>query len=294
MTWKPFSQRYGYVPVSDVLIRETITDEIKNAIINCFYVFRKQIWDYEASRLEDVHYEDIERYLWTHFLNLRLDDFYSYGFGGPKHNFATMKVFENHKTEWYIFLDLIEEVLKFMITTIKSRKLKDTKLLVNNFIHNINSEFSRLNYAYRIIDNLVVEVNSNIEIQTLETAIQKSSDNVRDHLQKALEHYSERPNPDLRNSIKESISAVEAICRDLTGEITLGKALKKLEQNGVQIHSMLQSSFERLYVYSNDEQTGIRHALMGDSDKFVPTKSEAYYMLVTCSAFVNYLRMKQS
>jgi hypothetical protein len=96
----------------------------------------------------------------------------------------------------------------------------------------------------------------------------------------------------VRNSIKESISAVEAVCRELTGDTTLGQALKHLEDKGVVIHKMIKDEFTKCYVYTNDPNSGIRHALMDDDGTYVPTKDEAYYMLVTCSAFVNYLRRK--
>lgn len=42
------------------------------------------------------------------------------------------------------------------------------------------------------------------------------------HLNKALELYAQRPIEDYRNSIKESISAIEVYCREITGEKTLG------------------------------------------------------------------------
>ena len=111
-------------------------------------------------------------------------------------------------------------------------------------------------------------------------------------MQKAIEHYSKRPNPDVRNSIKESISAVEAVCRELTGDVTLGKALNHLESKGIVIHKMLKDEFTKFYVYTNDANSGIRHALMDQDGTYVPSKDEAYYMLVSCSAFVNYLRRK--
>lgn len=47
------------------------------------------------------------------------------------------------------------------------------------------------------------------------------------HLTKALSLLSDRNKPDYRNSIKESISAVEATCKSLTGISTLDKALSK-------------------------------------------------------------------
>ena len=48
------------------------------------------------------------------------------------------------------------------------------------------------------------------------------------HLEKALILISNRESPDYANSIKESISAVEAICSEILGKSdTLGSALKK-------------------------------------------------------------------
>lgn len=101
-----------------------------------------------------------------------------------------------------------------------------------------------------------------------------------------------RPTPDYRNSIKESISAVEALCRGIISENTLGDALKKLEKNGVTIPVFLKSGFEKLYVYTNNEKTGIRHALMDDAE--TPQYDEAKFMLVACSVFVNYFQGKRS
>ena len=51
------------------------------------------------------------------------------------------------------------------------------------------------------------------------------------HLQQSIALLAQKPNPDYRNSIKESISAVEALCIAVTGDpkATLGQALKTLE-----------------------------------------------------------------
>ena len=82
----------------------------------------------------------------------------------------------------------------------------------------------------------------------------------------------------------------EQICRNITGETTLDKAIARLEAKGVVINSEMKKGFAKLYYYTNDEATGIRHALMDDGN--VPTSDEAIYMLVVCSAFVNYLTKK--
>jgi len=83
---------------------------------------------------------------------------------------------------------------------------------------------------------------------------------------------------------------VEAICEIITGikgkEASLGKMLKKIEENGVMIHSGLKSAFIILYGYTSDAN-GIRHA--GDIGGASSTFEEAKFILVSCSAFINYL-----
>lgn len=165
--------------------------------------------------------------------------------------------------------------------------------IVDEFSRQLNFEFERHKFAYRVIGKEIVEITSKNEIVSIETALATSSKNVQLHLNKALELYSLRPIGDYRNSIKEAISAVEAFCRDKTGERTLGQALKHLENNGVLIPSLLKSAFDKLYAYTNQPDTGIRHALMDDEGKYTPSSDEALFMLISCSAFINYLNSKK-
>lgn len=65
-----------------------------------------------------------------------------------------------------------------------------------------------------------------------------------------------------------------------------------MEDKGLKIPSVLRKAFENLYGYTNDEKTGIRHSLMDESAQYVPGAEEALYMLITCSAFINYLNSK--
>src|SRR5690606_13229916 len=102
---------------------------------------------------------------------------------------------------------------------------------------------------------------------------------------------SNREHPDYRNSIKESISAVEAISKQIAGDskTTLGKALSKIERKGqVDLNPSLKSGFSSIYGYTNDAD-GIRHALMGTSNL---EAEDAKFMLISCSAFINYLIVK--
>jgi len=54
------------------------------------------------------------------------------------------------------------------------------------------------------------------------------------------------------------------------------------------LHSDLKHAFQKLYGYTNDSE-GIRHALMEEQTLDV---EDAKFMLVSCSAFVNYLVVK--
>lgn len=55
---------------------------------------------------------------------------------------------------------------------------------------------------------------------------------------------------------------------------------------------MLKVAFDKLYAYTNQPDTGIRHALMDDEGKYTPSREEALFMLVSCSSFLNYLNAK--
>ena len=178
-----------------------------------------------------------------------------------------------------------------------SVKAKDNNYglnLIYLFELKINEFFKRLNYSYKIVNHEVVEITSEEEVVAIETAINSSKDNIKVHFSNALSLYSRKPIGDYRNSIKESISAVEAYCREKTGENTLGKALKKLESSGMVLPKMLKETFEKLYAYTNQPDNGIRHALMDDDDKYVPGQEEALFMLVSCCSFLNYLKKKET
>lgn len=268
-----FSERYGYVKPNDVIVRECITEPIKNSIYNWFSMLRNACGN---------KYETLEKIVWIQFLNKKLDDF---PYHDPFDNIDIIcKFLDNSRKEWYRKLDLIEFAYPYIKNIISDEEFK-------NKIKQLNKEFERHNFAYRLIDGNVVEITAECEIEAIENAINDTNSNIRTHLQTALKHISVSQEPDYRNSIKESISAVECFCREITGQKTLDDAFKKMEKAGVILNSEMKKGFEKLYHYTNDSNTGIRHALMNDSN--APTADEAIFMLVSCSAFVNYLMKKK-
>jgi hypothetical protein len=279
-----FSEKYGYTHPSNVIIREQITPEIQNAICSCYdrlpNIFNKIYSD------GDYCYTELQRYIWTKFLNMREGTF---RYNVYSRIIAT-EFLEDKNNLWNQKLDLIDFTIEYLRA---NDYQNDNSFYVSKtFIDQLNSEFKRLNFAYRIVNDEIVEITSEEEIRTIETALLDSSSNIQTHLNKALELYSQRPNGDYRNSIKESISAVEAYCRERTEEDTLGKALNRLQATGIIIPPLLKLAFEKLYAYTNQPNTGIRHALMDNTATYTPGADEALFMLVSCSAFINYLSKK--
>lgn len=161
----------------------------------------------------------------------------------------------------------------------------------NDFIDykaEINELFEREYVGYRFIESEITPISDDIEVAEIEKSLDIEFQGCKSHIKKSLGFLSDRENPDYKNSIKESISAVESICQIITqnSKATLGEALKKLEDHGVKIHEAMRKSFSSLYGYTSDEG-GIRHCEgMFRSDV---SFEEAKYMLVSCCAFVNYL-----
>lgn len=152
----------------------------------------------------------------------------------------------------------------------------------------VNELFEKECVGYRFIGENIVAITDKVEIKEIEESLQSNYDGCREHIKKAVGFLADREQKDYKNCIKESISAVESICCIIADKknATLGEALKILESK-CNLKGQLKSAFEKLYAYTNNDKGGIRHA----EGLFVSDVSfeEAKFMLVSCSAFVNYL-----
>ena len=142
--------------------------------------------------------------------------------------------------------------------------------------------------AFRFVDGKLTDITNEQERAMLEEALTDTRfAAVAAHLDRSLALLADRKQPDYRNSIKESISAVEAMARLVSGndKATLGEALKVLEKNG-KLHTALKEGFSKLYGYTNDDH-GIRHAMLDEPSL---TQADAKYFLLSCTSFINYLK----
>ncbi|HLN94049.1 MAG TPA: hypothetical protein VK183_00340 [Flavobacterium sp.] len=278
-----FSQRIGKTKVKEVLQIESIDSDLQNRLWNSITQDFFNLISANSQHGGKSPKMKVCEYIWREFFNKTIDKFPTFPMIGPSEGaFISFVRDWFYKAEWYEIYDLIE----FLFDTGISVPLQ------MHFTKSINDALSKEISGYRVVDRNITQITNEEEISSIEDALKNSNkwQSVNSHLSAALVSLTDRNNPNYRNSIKESISAVEALCKIITGDdkATLGKALNDIEKKH-KIHGALKSAFSSLYGYTSDSG-GIRHSLL-ENDSIVDA-DEAKFMLVSCSAFINYLIAK--
>lgn len=288
---KLFSQRKGLKLVKTVLQVDSMDSDLRNRLWNALILFywnqvkeirsRGEIgnkpWDeIIKNELRDLYQLII--ILWHSYFKKPIDTIKNYW--GQILEEIRIYFFNCEWGEVYDFIEFI------------ANNYPDSPDKINQkFMDHCNCILEEELSAYRFVGGRISQITSEVEISEIEEALKASEPliGVHTHLKRALELLADRGSPDYRNSIKEAISAVEAICIQITGEKSnsLGAALNKIEDR-VSLHPALKKAFRDLYGYTSDAE-GIRHALL---DKPTLSFEDAKFMLVSCSAFINYLLAK--
>ena len=275
-----FSERQGMIKPKVGLQIDSIDQALRNCLwnsINRIYIEKFNRGSYNRSVLADFL-----KTLWNDYFKQPNDGIDEYNAETMNTAISQLRKGFLKTCEWYQVYDIIE----FFANNFPAP-------LVNaSFIKECNGIFEKELSGYRFVGKQICAISSKTEIEEIEQALQSPLKSVNIHLESALKLLADKQSPDYRNSIKESISAVEAICKLIAKneKTTLGVALNKIEKEGnIKLHQSLKEAFSNLYGYTNDAD-GIRHALK--DDKVNADFDEAKFMLVTCSAFVNYLISK--
>ena len=268
---KKFSERKGLKPVSEIIQVDSMTAELRNSLWNVLEVALWSRRDFVRTHYGTPPIYLLGRSLWSSYFKKPIDSC-------PYEGDEVLKIIRDYffSCKWYEVYDFLE----FIVSAHEASRLG----LAEPFNVVLERELS----GYRFAAGHLVNVTNQEEIEMIEEAARDSKfAGVSAHIDRALELYADRENPDFRNSIKESISAVESIARVVSGndKATLGDALKSIEKSG-QLHRALKEGFLKLYGYTSNEQ-GIRHAMLDEPHL---TAADARYFLVSCSAFVNYLK----
>lgn len=267
-----FSERYGYRPLSQVVQVESVSPELRNSLWNALL----ELLDSTYSGSSHLAPRDYPHYaffvaLWADYLKAPLDQ-------RPdkwEQNLDTLrKLF--YGCPWNEVFDLLEFALQHWPHASTSAR----------FVTRCNQFLERERSAYRFVDRLITPISSPGEVAAVDLAANSPVPAVQTHIRRAVELFADRDAPDYRNTVKEAISAVEALARAQLGREkgTLGELLGEMERTA-RLHPALRNAFSALYGYTSDAH-GIRHALVGEGEV---TQELAQFVLVTCSAFVNYV-----
>jgi hypothetical protein len=276
-----FSQRIGKVSVRQSIQIESLDQETTNRLWNKILVdFFEDLNNFSSSG-KDSQKTFLLKMIWGEFFANPVDEFPK-NILGQDFNEGAIQIIKNwfYKGKWYDKFDLIEFISRL-----------DANFTHLKWSEIVNNTLERSSSGYRLIENRIVQITSEEEISEIENAINKSKfKEIEVHLNSALDYLSNREKQDYRNSIKESISAVESMCKLIIGneKATLGEALTQIE-NKYKLHPSLKKSFSCLYGYTSDSG-GIRHSLLAND--IIVKMEDAKFMLVICSAFINYLKLK--
>ena len=285
-----FSQRRNLTSATKAFQIDSIDDDLKNALWNVYLVETRDF--IEQMNLEfQLNYHSENFYGGFSFLERICTEIFKTPLEVKKNYDLDQikKYFFDENRKWFEIYDFIESST-IIIKNIISHSRYEVSNLVSEYNKVLELEFS----GYRFINGRITPITNAVETEGITSALNETGNfsvfkGSNTHLARSLELLSDKQNPDYRNSIKESISAVEAICKTIQGSenSTLAPALDKIKSK-IGLHNALAEGFKKLYGYTSDE-SGIRHAL---TDASTCDFDDAKYMLVSCSAFINYLIAK--
>lgn len=269
-----FAERLGHRDTRSLVQRDELDEETRGEFWNVLYLLPTMLRKISNGSIVETNVLDA---IWTwEFKGLRDER--------PRNQdiWAQMKAVLL-TAPWFDALDLLEATVKYL-ERYKNHYSKDLSTVI---VDAFNNRFEHYLVGYRFIGHEITPIDSAADAEAVNSALDEtgSINGARHHLERATELLADRQTPDYPNSIKESISAVEAVVKKVTGEGTLGTGLNKLEASGLTIHPALKGAWSKMYGWSSDEN-GIRHGSIEAADA---DQALAKYVLVTCSAFVSYL-----
>jgi hypothetical protein len=268
-----FSERMGLVKPNLEIQLDYIDAKLKTRLWNLIYeTFFKHI--VVASRFSKLPETEFYEHIWTNFFHNLIDEF-------P----ASIEFYKNYIKKYFFESNYFQcyDFIEFAFSE-ASEFYDDPR-----YQDDLNVELELGLSGYRMVGGFLTPITSQIELDSISYALDYTfsleGEAVSMHISKAIELFSNRESPDYENSIKESISAVESYVYLISGSNgDFSKSLKKL-LGSTNVHSALIDSIIKLYGFSSDAE-GVRHGGKGGP---AVSGSEARYMLITCSAIINFI-----
>jgi hypothetical protein len=179
--------------------------------------------------------------------------------------------------EWYLVYDIIETIIQKLNAQEKT-----------TFTEEINEYFITNGIGWKIVNGLietrgdeVFETAVKTVVSVLETAKLTTA---KTEIREALNDLSRRPKPDITGAIQHSLTCLECVTREVTGDTksTLGDLMKKFP--GV-IPSLLDQAVTKIWGFTSEQG---RHLREGQAPEYL----EAELVVEVTSAIATYLGKK--
>lgn len=210
-----FSERQGIKPPKESIQVDSMDDDLRSSLWNVFVKFYK---GRPGTRIRgsNVYINDSDSLfctIWTDYYKKPMDDL--------------------------TYLILLEEIKKLFFESNWNEVYDFIEFVVNNygdssvnmsFTAECNKILEREKSGYRFINNQIAPITNAIEISSIQQVLTlpNTLSTVKSHISRATDLLSDRTSPDYRNSIKEAISGLEALCRIISQKpnATLADTLK--------------------------------------------------------------------
>lgn len=274
-----YSDRKNITNFREIVQFETLDERTKNKI----YTVISQYIDYsdkvfsKSSKLNG--YTPLVEFVYEELFSCTIEDV-------PKHH-------SRLSPSWVDIESVKFQIKKFILTNYYNAIFdlleginKFWKQRDDSFEKAINNTFEEENVQHRFVNGFITDITDEHEITQIQECLDVN-DESSVHISKALNHLYNRQKPDYENSIKESVCAVEVKCKKITEDpkATLGSAIKKLKDNGINVHPSFEQGITKLYGFASDAK-GIRH---GGGKETTITEKEAKLVLTICTSTCNYL-----
>lgn len=267
----PFSEREGHASPKPIQVK-SLDDAVRARLWNVvFGLFAVRSY-YISSNLSFT--------TWVNFLGNPADEH-----DAAEHHDQFIKKFIMQE-KWFCVFDFLEFMLETWYSFCANNERGRAGSKKFTFVQQCNAALKKENAGYRIADDLVAPIVSDAEVQSIDNAIHGKFGHAGKHIKKALALFANRENPDYENSIKESASAIESISSEISGQKKISMTMTALVDGGMQLHPAFVEAIVKLFGFSSDEE-GVRHASTGEP--LNADQNTALFMLVICSAFVNYI-----
>ncbi len=196
-----FSERIGVTPIKTEIQIRSMDEALRNTLWNlltlhCWDKLKDHAPGYSVPATRaGVFFQRT----WVGFLKWRLDE-------KPHNNVQALKVLREQFFTW-----TWDEVYDFIEFTAQHYPFRDVER--DDFLGGLNLVLERELSGYRFVGGVLTPITSAEELASIEEGLNLTDKfaPVRSHLQQSLILLSDRQTPDYRNSVKESICAVEAL-----------------------------------------------------------------------------------